>query len=117
MPKMNQKGNEDAPNQFDVAIVGEINTDLIVYGPSRELPEEREILASGFTLTLGSSSGILAHNLSLLATKVSFSSRIGSDVLGEICCQKLAEAGVDLSHVVRSSSAGRRLRNPKPLPY
>lgn len=88
----------------DVAIVGEINPDLIVYGLPRELPEEREILASAFTLTLGSSSAILAHNLALLGSKVSFTSRIGPDVLGEMCCQKLKEAGVELSHVVRSTS-------------
>lgn len=87
-----------------VAIVGEINPDLIFYGLPRELPEEREILASGFELTLGSSSAILAHNLALLGSKVSFCSRIGTDVLGEMCCQKLREAGVEVGHVVRSDS-------------
>jgi sugar/nucleoside kinase (ribokinase family) len=101
---MSKMANKGEPNPFDVAIVGEINPDLIVYGLPRELPEEREIMASGFTLTLGSSSAILAHNLSLLGTKVSFSSRVGSDVLGEMCCQKLAEAGIDLSRVVHSVS-------------
>jgi sugar/nucleoside kinase (ribokinase family) len=88
----------------DVAIVGEINPDLILYGLPRELPEEREVLASGFTLTLGSSSAILAHNLSLLGSKVTLSSRIGSDVLGEMCCERLRGAGVELGHVVRSTS-------------
>jgi sugar/nucleoside kinase (ribokinase family) len=101
---MSKMANKGEPNPFDVAIVGEINPDLIVYGLPRELPEEREIMASGFTLTLGSSSAILAHNLSLLGTRVSFSSRVGSDVLGEMCCQKLAEAGIDLSRVLHSAS-------------
>jgi sugar/nucleoside kinase (ribokinase family) len=101
---MDNNTREDAPEMADVAIVGEINPDLIVYGLPRELPEEREVLASGFTLTLGSSSGILAHNLSLLGSKVSFSSRIGDDVFGEMCCQRLREAGVELEHVVRSTS-------------
>jgi hypothetical protein len=63
---MDKRENEVAMDRFDVAIVGEINPDLIVYGLPRELPEEREVLASGFTLTLGSSSAILADNLSLL---------------------------------------------------
>ena len=85
----------------DIAIVGELNPDLIVYGVPRDLPEEREILASGFTLTLGSSSGILAHNLALLGSKVTFSSRIGSDILGEMCYRKLQDAGVEVDHVVR----------------
>jgi sugar/nucleoside kinase (ribokinase family) len=102
--EMMDKRENEAMDRFDVAIVGEINPDLIVYGLPRELPEEREVLASGLTLTLGSSSAILAHNLSLLGSKVSFSSRIGTDVLGEMCCQRLTEAGIDLSHVVRSAS-------------
>jgi sugar/nucleoside kinase (ribokinase family) len=96
--------HKDSPEQPDVAIVGELNPDLIVYGAPRELPEEREILTSGFTLTLGSSSAILAHNLSLLGSKVTFSSRVGSDALGEMCCQWLKGAGVRVGHVVRSAN-------------
>src|ERR1700733_10895178 len=96
-----QNGSSEQP---DVAIVGELNPDLIVYGAPRALPEEREVLASGFTLTLGSSSAILAHNLALLGSKVTFSSRVGGDALGEMCCQKLREAGVELDHVVHSTS-------------
>jgi sugar/nucleoside kinase (ribokinase family) len=95
---------DGASRQPDIAIVGELNPDLIVYGAPQELPEERELLASGFTLTLGSSSAILAHNLSLLGTKVTFSSRIGPDAMGEMCCQWLRKAGVEVDRVVRSTS-------------
>jgi sugar/nucleoside kinase (ribokinase family) len=97
-------GDRVASEQPDIAIVGELNPDLIVYGAPQELPEEREILTSGFTLTLGSSSAILAHNLSLLGSKVTFSSRVGPDALGEMCCQWLKEAGVQVGHVVQSAS-------------
>jgi D-tagatose-1,6-bisphosphate aldolase subunit GatZ/KbaZ len=90
--------------QPDIAIVGELNPDLIVYGAPRELPEEREVLASGCTLTLGSSSAILAHNLSLLGSKVTFTSRVGGDALGEMCCRWLQEAGVRVDRVVQSAS-------------
>jgi sugar/nucleoside kinase (ribokinase family) len=100
---VNMSMHEDASGQPDVAIVGELNPDLILYGAPRELPEEREILATGFTLTLGSSSAILAHNLSLLGSKVTFSSRIGCDAMGEMCCQRLGEAGVQVDRVVRSA--------------
>jgi len=100
---MDNNSDEGTLGRVDVAIVGEINPDLILYGLPRELPEEREVLASGLTLTLGSSSAILAHNLALLGSKVSLSSRIGYDVLGEMCCRTLTEAGVELSHVVRSA--------------
>jgi sugar/nucleoside kinase (ribokinase family) len=101
---MNSKMREDAFERPDVAIVGELNPDLILYGLPKELPEEREVLASGFSLTLGSSSAILAHNLSLLGSRVTFSSRIGCDAMGEMCCQKLREAGVEVERVVRSAS-------------
>jgi D-tagatose-1,6-bisphosphate aldolase subunit GatZ/KbaZ len=96
-----QNGSSEQP---DIAIVGELNPDLIVYGAPRELPEERELLASGFTLTLGSSSAIFAHNLSLLGSKVTFSSRVGGDALGQMCCRWLQDAGVQVDHVVQSAS-------------
>lgn len=99
----NAQSHDSVARQTDVAIVGEINSDLILYGLPRDLPEEREILATDFTMTLGSSSAILAHNLALLGSKVSFSSRVGPDALGEMCCRRLLEAGVDMSHVVHSS--------------
>jgi len=101
---LNGNAPKDALQKPDVAIVGELNPDLIVYGLPRELPEEREVLASGFALTLGSSSAILAHNLALLGSKVTFSSRIGGDVLGEMCHNRLREAGVEVDRVVRSTA-------------
>lgn len=90
----------------DVSIVGELNPDMIAYGLPWDLPAEREILASGFQLTLGSSSAILAHNLSLLGTRVQFNSLVGEDMFGEFCCRKLAEAQVDLRGVARTGTVG-----------
>jgi len=52
--------------RFDVAVGGELNLDLILYGLPEQLPTEREFLADGLRLTLGSSSAILAHNLAAL---------------------------------------------------
>jgi len=48
--------------ELDVAVVGEINLDTILYGLPAELVPERETLTSGLALTLGSSSAICAHN-------------------------------------------------------
>lgn len=97
------EGN-DMSHRPDVAVVGEINPDLIVFGLPRELPEEREILASGCQLMLGSSSAILAHNLSVLGSRVTFSSRVGNDLFADVCLQELMSAGVDVQRVVRTSS-------------
>jgi len=89
--------------RFDVTVVGELNLDLILYGLPQELAPEKEQLASGLTLTLGSSSAIFAHNLSKLGSRVGFISRIGEDPLGEISLERLAESGVDISKVKRAA--------------
>ncbi len=84
---------------FDVAIAGEINLDLILYGLPVEMPLEREILASNFVTTLGGSSSILAHNLCMLGTSVGFACSVGRDELGELALARLRASGVDLSQV------------------
>jgi sugar/nucleoside kinase (ribokinase family) len=78
-----------------------LNLDLILYGLPRELPEERELLADGMNLTLGASSGIVAHNLACLGSRVGFISRIGDDPLGQIAVERMAAGGVDTSKIKR----------------
>src|ERR1700678_572253 len=85
--------------RFDVTIAGELNLDLILYGLPDQLPPERELLADGMALTLGSSSAIVAHNVAALGSAVGFQSRIGDDDLGPIALDRLRHAGVDVSHV------------------
>jgi sugar/nucleoside kinase (ribokinase family) len=92
-------------SKMDVCVVGEINLDLILYGLPKELVLDRELLASGLALTLGSSSAIFAHNLALLGTKVGFISKTGGDPLGKIALERLAASGVDVSRV--KQAAGR----------
>ena len=88
---------------FDVTVVGELNLDLILYGLPEQLEPERELLANRLALTLGSSSAIFAHNLSVLGSKVGFISRIGDDPLGQIALDRLAAGGVDVSRVRKVS--------------
>jgi sugar/nucleoside kinase (ribokinase family) len=91
--------------RFDVTVVGELNLDLILYGLPSELELERELMASGLAITLGSSSAIFAHNLAVMGGKVGFISRIGDDPLGEIALGRLAAGGVDVSQVRKVSGA------------
>ena len=86
---------------FDVSVIGELNLDLILSGLPNSLELDREHLANGLDVTLGSSSAIFAHNLALLGTRVRFYSTIGGDPLGQICLERLREAGVDVSPVRR----------------
>jgi sugar/nucleoside kinase (ribokinase family) len=102
--------------KLDVCVVGEINLDLILYGLPKELVLDRELLASGLAITLGSSSAIFAHNLAMLGTKVGFISKIGGDPLGKIAVERLAAAGVDVSRV--KQTAGQTLTGlTVALPY
>ena len=87
--------------RFDVTIAGELNLDLILYGLPEQLAPERELLADRMMLPLGSSSAIVAHNLSALGSQVGFQSRVGHDPLGEISLQRIAQSGVDVSRVRR----------------
>jgi sugar/nucleoside kinase (ribokinase family) len=91
---------------FDITLAGETNLDLILYGLPEEMPAERELLGSGFKVTLGGSSSILAHNLAALGTRVGFLSQVGNDEMGEIALARLAESGLDLSRVTRRKDVG-----------
>jgi sugar/nucleoside kinase (ribokinase family) len=89
--------------QFDITIAGELNLDLILYGLPEQLIPERELLAKEMSLTLGASSGIVAHNLAALGRRVGFFSKIGNDTLGEIALERLTDAGVDVTRVQRAT--------------
>ena len=87
--------------RFDITIAGELNLDLILYGFPESLPPERELLANDISLTLGSSSAIVAHNLAALGSKVGFTSCVGDDDFARIALSRLQEIGVDISTVVK----------------
>ena len=85
--------------------MGEINPDLILYGLPKDLQPERESLIEGFRLTLGSSSAIFAHNLSVLGSRVGMVSKIGPDALGKMALDWLSSGGVDVTHVLQGMGA------------
>jgi len=93
--------------EFDITIAGEVNLDLILYGLDETIPLNREILATNFELTLGSSSAILAHNLAVLGRRVGFVTQFGSDPLGSIAMERLAESGADLSRCTKGAPASK----------
>ncbi len=92
----------DTAKALDISIIGEINLDLLLYGLPDPMPVERELMASDFRMTLGSSSAILAHNLAALGSRVGFTTCVGPDPMGGIALQYLRERGVDLSRVFPS---------------
>ena len=86
--------------KYDLAIAGEANLDLILYGLPLELPPERELLASGMMATLGGSSVIVAHNAAMLGLAVQFATVVGDDPFGQMALDWLREAKVDVSGAV-----------------
>ena len=82
---------------FDLAIAGELNLDLILYGLPLQMETERELLGTSFVSTLGSSSAIVAHNAASLGLRVRFATLIGDDDFGRLALQRLQRAGVDTS--------------------
>lgn len=89
---------------FDVIVVGELNVDLIFNGLGKKLPEVgKEIIASEMTLTLGSSSAILAANLSVLGPKVSFIGKVGKDNFADLVLDSLSDKGVDISNIIKTN--------------
>lgn len=91
-------------SSFDITLAGEINLDLVLYGLPTEIPLDRELLASRFEVTLGSSSAILSHNLASLGMTTGFITRVGRDELGQMALDRLAESGADVSRVVTASN-------------
>lgn len=92
--------------KLDIAIAGEINLDLILYGLPQQMPTELELIARDFSITLGSSSAILAHNMAALGSRVGFITNVGSDSFGALALERLQERGVDLTCVVRGAKSG-----------
>jgi sugar/nucleoside kinase (ribokinase family) len=90
----------------DVIVVGELNMDLILDGLKEKMPElGKEILSESMHLTMGSSSAILACNLSKLGAKVAFIGLLGEDDFGYIIRDSLEEAGVDTSGIMSSKES------------
>ena len=98
--------------KLDIAIAGEINLDLILYGLPEQMPTERELLASDFAVTLGSSSAILAHNLAALGSRVGFVTKVGNDSFGAMAMDRLRERGVDVTRVAHGAKSGVTLILP-----
>jgi len=87
--------------EFDVLVAGELNVDIILNN-IQAFPEiGKEILANDMSVVLGSSSAILASNLSSLGTRVAFTGKTGKDVFSEIVFGSLNRRGVDCSCVIR----------------
>jgi len=86
---------------FDLLVVGEINPDLVLRGPDL-VPAfgQAEKLVQAATLTIGSSSAIMACGAARLGLRTSFVGVVGDDEMGHFMLRVMAARGVDVSACV-----------------
>ncbi len=77
-----------------IAVIGELNLDLIVTGAPRLPRPGEEIIVGGMELTLGSSSAIMACQAARIGDDVLFLSKVGGDNFGRRALDFLRAKGV-----------------------
>ena len=94
--------------KFDIAVIGELNVDLIFQDISTFPQIGKEVIAKNMTQTLGSASAILASNIAKLGLHVAFLGKLGCDSYGDLVLSELNDKGVDCSGIVmnRNSRTG-----------
>ena len=97
---------QPAPAPPPVAVIGELNVDLIASGLNSPPVLGREVLAEKLETVLGSASAIFACGAARLGHPVSFFSRVGDDEYGHFCLEALQRAGISTDQVdVRPTSS------------
>ncbi|HET7361614.1 MAG TPA: carbohydrate kinase family protein [Salinimicrobium sp.] len=86
-------------------VVGELNVDLILNNIQGFPKIGSEIVANTMNFTLGSSSAILASNISAMGVKTSFCGMVGDDEFGRFVVQELENKNVDTQFIKKASTA------------
>lgn len=100
----NKYSNKTKPHQTPgtrrgVAVIGELNVDLVASGLTSAPVLGGEVLAEDLQTVLGSASAIFACGAARLGHPVSFFSKVGDDEYGRFCLESLRTAGVSTEHV------------------
>lgn len=87
-----------------IAIIGELNLDLVVTGAERMPAPGEEIIVDDMLLTLGSSCAISACQLAALGDDVLFISKVGDDEFGRRALDFLRRKGVSTEAIAVDDS-------------
>src|SRR5687767_14436350 len=82
-----------------VAVIGELNVDIVATGLPRPPELGAEIIAEDLQLTLGSATAIFASGLSKLGHPVNFISKVGADDYGRFCLKALDDLGISTNQI------------------
>jgi sugar/nucleoside kinase (ribokinase family) len=81
---------------FDLLVLGELNPDVIVAGaPRRPSFDQVETIVDAISITVGSSSAIVACGAARLGSRVAFVGVVGADAGGRFMLESLARRGID----------------------
>jgi sugar/nucleoside kinase (ribokinase family) len=83
-----------------VLVIGELNVDLIVSGLPSLPALGQELVCTGLSRVLGSSSAIFSRALAGLGAQVGFMGKVGDDENGRFMLGQLRELGIDTSDVL-----------------
>ncbi len=86
--------------EFDLLVIGEINPDLILHGDVTPVFNQTEKLIDESTLSIGSSSVIMACGAARLGLKTAFIGVVGDDVFGTFMLNAMRERDINVSHCV-----------------
>jgi sugar/nucleoside kinase (ribokinase family) len=86
--------------RFDVAVVGELNPDLILSGNVTPEFGQVEKLVGQAVLAIGSSSAIFACGAARLGLRVAFLGKVGKDLFGEFMRHSLEQYGIDTDGII-----------------
>jgi sugar/nucleoside kinase (ribokinase family) len=93
------KSHQTSKTGRAVAVIGELNVDLIASGLNSPPILGGEVLAEDFQTVLGGASAIFACGAARLGHPVSFFSRVGDDDYGRFCLAALRNAGISTENV------------------
>ena len=91
--------------KYDCLVVGELNVDLILNDIQKTPEIGKEVFANEMSLTLGSSSAILANNLSVWGSKVAFLGKVGKDIFSKIVLKSLKRSKVNIDNIIVSENS------------
>ncbi len=102
---MRSTAGNDLMDKFDLLVIGEINPDLILRGAD-VMPAfgQAEKLVEEATLTIGSSSVIMACGAARLGLRVAFCGLVGDDLFGRFMLDAMTARGIDIAGCIVDSA-------------
>ena len=103
--KRNKSGANPPGEIAPVAVIGELNVDLMVTGLTAMPKFGCETLATAFETVLGSAAAIFASGVKRLGHAVNFYSRVGDDDFGHFCLHALHDKGISTGKIAVSDAS------------